>query len=84
MPSDPPTSAATKYGTAEHAAEEALTLSLYASEGYVSASVEDVAKAVVAGLRERGFAVHHEPRCECGWNGTANHYHDMRMGRADA
>lgn len=77
MPSDQPASAAQQYGSAEHAAREALTLSSY--EGWVNDSVENVAAIVVEGLRQRGFVVMNEPRCECGWNGTQNHMHDMRM-----
>jgi hypothetical protein len=52
------------YGSAEHAAAEALNLSMSAHDGYVSTDVETVARVVVEGLRERGFTVSREPRCE--------------------
>lgn len=72
------------YGTPEHAAIEALNQSPFAFEGYLNGSSEDVAAALVKGLRERGFTVIREPRCECGWNGESNHYHDKRLGRASS
>lgn len=70
------------YGSAEHAATEALEAAPGTCERWVNSDIDSVAAVVVAGLRERGFTVSAEPRCECGWTGTANHYHDMRMGRA--
>jgi len=70
------------YGSAEHAATEALNQSPYGFEGYLNGSAEDVAVALVEGLRERGFTVTREPFCECGWNAEGNHYHDRRLGRA--
>lgn len=76
-------SSADVYGSPEHAAREVLAASIYTYEGYVSgAEVADLAQLVVDGLRERGFVVTNEPRCECGWTGIANHLHDTRMGRA--
>lgn len=69
------------YGTPEHAAVEALEEANVAYDRYVSASVESVAQAVVEGLRQRGFIVTREPRCECGWL-LGNHDHGKRMGRA--
>lgn len=70
------------YGTPEHAAAEALNRSTAAFEGYVNSDVERVAELVIEGLRERGFIVTNQPRCECGWTGIANHLHDDRMGRS--
>lgn len=76
--------AAQRYATAEHAAVEAIIQSIYNTDGWVTAEATSIADVVVAGLRERGFVVQREPRCECGWIGVANHMHDMRMGRANA
>lgn len=71
------------YGSAEHAATEALNQSRCAYEGYVSTDSETVAEVVVAGLRERGFIVAKDHvRCNCGWQGLGNHDHDRRLGWA--
>lgn len=81
--SDESPSSVKVYGTPVHAAVEALTQSSIGYDGYVSADVQSVAEIVVAGLRERGFTVTNEPRCECGWTGYPyNHNHDSRMGRS--
>lgn len=73
-----------EYGTPEHAVAEALNRSTAAYEGHVSSDTERVAEVVVTGLRERGFTVTREPRCECGWTGVSNHSHDARMGKSAA
>lgn len=66
------------YGGAIHAAIEAVS-SCSVSSGWVSAADEDVARAVVNGLRSRGFLVIRKPYCQCGWNGTGNHQHYSRI-----
>jgi hypothetical protein len=76
------TAGSSNYGTPEHAATEALNEA--ATDSWVQGPPEDIAELVVHGLRERGFFVAREPRCECGWTGMANHLHDDRMGRANA
>lgn len=72
------------YGTAEHAAREALEQASCTTDGWVSSDTGSLAQVVVDGLRARGFTVSAEARCECGWRGEGNHYHDMRMGRKQA
>lgn len=84
MHPDTESSAATLYGTPEHAVREALTQSVYNSDGWITCDIANIAQLVVAGLRERGFAVDNRPPlCDCGWTGHGtNHLHDARMGRA--
>lgn len=69
------------YGTPEHAVRDGLNESMMSYEGYVNSSTFDVAGEVVKILRERNFIVTREPRCECGWIGEGNHYHDRRLDK---